>query len=188
VTSAASYPSAYARGMTPGMRGAIWLLMVLTVWGCHRSDLSSAGRVALERTGGSTFALVPTQGQPPFCLVYTVAANGLTRQLTMSAQNRSFECPAGQPIGRRQYRVPLSDGPVQVLVLFTSQSVNAGSVSQQLVEAPNRAQPSVLDLRLPGNAHLATVTFEPRDDVPIEVGSIVSPEDGGTGPLDGGAE
>lgn len=161
------------------MRGGVLLLVLAVSAGCPKPGPDESARVTLHRTGGSTFELEPGAGQPPYCLVYTVASNGLLRQLTMSAKNVSFACPAGQPIGKRQYRVPLSDGPVKVLVLFTSQEVHAGSVSQQLVEATDRLNPSVLNLRLPGNAVLATVPFEPSEDVPVAVGNIIGGSDAG---------
>jgi len=154
------------------------VLSALVAAGCTAPPTAPLHRVELRRTGGTTFELVPAAGQHPYCLAYTVTKSGLTRQLTMSAKNQSFECPASQPVGRHGYKVPLEDGPVKVLVLFTSQVVNAGSVSQQLVEASNRQALSGLSLRLPGAATLETVDFTPEQDQAAEVGGVVGADGG----------
>jgi hypothetical protein len=139
-----------------------------------------AARAEARRTGGTTFELVPAPGQHPYCLAFTVSRSGLTRQLTMSSKNLSFECPAGRPVGQHAFKVPLGEGPVRVYVLFTSQPVNAASVSQQLLDAPDRQAVSVMHLRLPGAATLEALDFAPDEDVAPEVGGLVGPGDGGT--------
>jgi len=152
-----------------------------------RTPASAPKRVALERTGGTTFKLVPAEGQLPYCLVYTVAPNGLTRQLTMSRLNQSFECPAGQPVGRRPFRVPLDEGPVKVHVIFTSRAVNAGSVSQQIMDADNRQSLQAMALRLPGNAAIETLDFVPEEDTAAEVGGLLGVDAGAPAPAPGDA-
>jgi hypothetical protein len=142
-------------------------------------------RVILERTGGTTFRLVPTEGQLPYCLVYTVNRSGLTRQLTMSPLNTSFECQPGQPIGKHPFRVPLDEGAVKIHVIFTSQPVNAGSVSQQILEAADRQALQVMNMRLPGHAAIETLDFLPEEDTPPTVGGVV--ERDGSVRLDAGA-
>ena len=137
-------------------------------------------RAEVRRTGSTTFELVPTPGQHPYCLAFTVSRGGPTRQLTMSSTNQSFECPAGQPVGEHAFKVPLAEGPVRVYVLFTSQPVNAASVSQQLLDAPDRQALSVMHLRLPGAATLEALDFAPAEDVAPELGALVGPGDGGT--------
>jgi hypothetical protein len=130
-------------------------------------------RATLSRTGGTTFELSPAEGQYPYCLVYTVTKAGLTRQLTMSRRNESFECPQGRSVGGHAYRVPLDEGPVKVYVLFTSQAVSAASVSQQLLEQKNRQRLSVMDMRLPGTATLEVLEFVPEGDVSATMGEIL---------------
>jgi hypothetical protein len=146
--------------------------------GCTAPPSAPPHRAELRRTGGTTFELVPTAGQYPFCLAYTVTKAGLTRQLTMSAKNQSFECPAAQPVGHHAFKVPLEDGPVKVMVFFTSQAVNAGSVSQQIIEASNRQQLTALNLRLPGSVAIDSLDFAPEQDVPAEVGGIIGADGG----------
>lgn len=160
------------------MRPTCLALLFLTLAACSKAPTPPPHRVTLERTGGTTFHLVPTADQHPFCLAWTFATTGPTRQLTMSPKNLSFECPAGQPIGRHDWRVPVTDGPVKVLVLFTSQAVNAGSVSQQLVEKGGAAKVSVMDLRLPGSATLEVLDFTPEADVAAQEGAVLGGDAG----------
>lgn len=162
------------------MRTVLLTIAALLALGCTEKPSPTANkRVVLERTGGTTFRLVPSDGQYPYCLAYTVNMTGLTRQLTMSRLNASFECKPGQPIGKHQFRVPLDEGPVKIHVIFTSQPVNAGSVSQQIMEADNRQVLKVMNMRLPGNAAIETLDFLPEEDTPAEVGTVVG-ADGGT--------
>jgi hypothetical protein len=152
---------------------------------CPDSKPAMITRAALNRTGGTTFEIVPTAEQFPYCLAYTVAQNGLTRQLTMSTKNTSFECPGGKPVAGHSFRVPMTDGPVKVIVLFTSQPVKAGSVSLQLLESANRQAINVMDLRLPGNASLEALEFTPEEDVAATVGQTLV-HDSGADEADGG--
>lgn len=162
------------------MRSRWALLGGLALFACTTpAPPASPARAEVRRTGGSTFELVPAPGQHPHCLAFTVSRGGLTRQLTMSSTNQSFECPAGQPVGQHAFKVPLNEGPVRVYVLFTSQPVNAASVSQQLLDAPDRQALSVMHLRLPGAAALEALDFAPAEDVAPEVGGLVGPADGG---------
>jgi hypothetical protein len=158
------------------------LLLVTT--GCAKSPADSAKRAQLRVTGGTTFELVPSEGQLEHCLAYTVSGSGLTRQLTMSRKNESFHCPAGQRIGGHAFKVPLGEGPVRVYVLFTSHPVNAGSVSQQLLDAPDRQALTAMDLRLPGAAALEALDFVPEEDVAAVVGEPLGIDAGAS--IDGG--
>lgn len=159
------------------MRFVLSLALVTLVSACSK-PAAPAKRVALNRTNGTTFELVPSEGQGQYCLAYTVSTSGLVRQLTMSKTNMSFECPAGRNIGRHPFRVPLNEGPVKVYVLFTSQPVNAGSVSQQIIDADNRQALSAMNLRLPGSASLETLDFVPTEDVVAEVGGVIGGDAG----------
>lgn len=147
--------------------------------GCTEKTASTPQkRVTLERTGGTTFRLVPGEGQLPYCLAYTVNMTGLTRQLTMSRLNESFECKAGQPIGKHPFRVPFDEGSVKVHVIFTSQPVNAGSVSQQIMDADDRQALKVMNMRLPGNAAIETLDFLPEEEASPTMGGVVEPDGG----------
>ncbi len=141
-----------------------------------------AGRAELRRVSGTGFELVPAEKQHPYCLVFTISANGVIRQLTMSRDNVSYACPAGKPVGGHSYRVPLDEGTVKVHVLFSSQRVNAASVAQQLLDLRERAQINSIDLRLPGNATIETLSFVPETDSPPPLGGVV----GADGMIDAG--
>jgi hypothetical protein len=157
----------------------LWLgaALVILLGACDRKT-ESVDRVRLQRTGGSTFELIPAANQLEHCLVFTVAKKGgLTRQLTMSKKNMSFDCPADKPIGRHAFRVPMTDGEVRVLVLFTSVQVPAGPIAEQLLEMRERPNFNAMDLRLPGNATLEFHEFAPEEDTPAEVGSILGNKD-----------
>lgn len=162
------------------MRPSFLAALCLSVLGCEKPAPSAPTRASLTRVGGTTFQLVPGEGQLPYCLAYTVSKAGLTRQLTMSRSNQSFDCPAGKPVGNRSFKVPLGEGPVKVFVFFTSQPVNAASVSQQILDASDRQALSVMNMRLPGKASLDVLEFAPEEDVAPQVGGLVE--------LDGGAE
>ncbi|MDP1822826.1 MAG: hypothetical protein Q8L48_06280 [Archangium sp.] len=169
------------------MRSLLIVGLLLTALACEKPAPAITKRAAIARTGGTTFEIVPTEGQYPHCLVYTVSRSGLTRQLTMSRSNLSYDCVAGRPIGGHSYKVPLNEGPVRVFVFFTTQAVNAASVSQQILDAPDRQALSVMNMRLPGQAHLEVLDFTPEEDVAPEVGGLVGIDAGAASPpADGG--
>ena len=143
-----------------------------------------AKRASIARTGGTTFEIVPSEGQYPFCIAYTVSRSGLTRQLTMSRSNQSYECAAGRPVGGHAYRVPFNEGPVRIFVFFTTQAINAASISQQILDAPDRQTLSMMNMRLPGQGHLEVLEFTPEEDVAPEVGALIEVDAGA--PADGG--
>ncbi len=130
----------------------------------ERAPAPRPPRVALERTGGASFRLIPAEGQLPHCLAYTVSRAGLTRQLTMSPRNEAFECPGGAAVGGGSFRVPAAEGPVKVHVVFTSQPVSAATVTEQLLEAGDRQRLDAMNLRLPGRAAVETLDFQPTAD------------------------
>lgn len=170
------------------MRSLLIALLLLGAVACEKPAVTPARRALINRTGGTTFEILPTQGQYGYCLAYTVSRSGLTRQLTMSRSNQSYECAAGRPIGGHAYKVPLNEGPVRVFVFFTSQAVNAASVSQQILDATDRQSLSLMNMRLPGQAHLEVLDFSPEQDVAAEVGRLVVPDAGVAAPAeaDGG--
>jgi hypothetical protein len=160
--------------------------VALLLTACPAAKPSATKRVTLLRTGGTTFELVPEEDQFPYCLAYTVSRSGLTRQLTMSPSNNSWMCPAGGPIGHHAFKVPVNEGPVRVYVLFTTQPVTAGAVSQQLLDASDRQHINVMDLRLPGNAALESLDFVPEEDVAPTEGERLHDADAGVEPAHGG--
>lgn len=162
------------------MRSLLIAGLLVAAVACEKpSSPPAARRASLARTGGTTFEILPAEGQHGYCLAYTVSRSGLTRQLTMSRSNQSYECAAGRPIGGHAYKMPLNEGPVRVYVFFTSQAVNAASVSQQILDATDRQALTLMNMRLPGQASLEVLDFTPEQDIAAEVGALVEP-DGGT--------
>jgi hypothetical protein len=157
-----------------------WVLCAtVAMASCAREGEALKGRADVRRTGGTTFELVPGSGQLPYCLAFTHAQKGVTRQLTMSSTDLSFDCPAGKAVGGRAFKVPLDEGPVKLHVLFSSERINAASVAEQLLEQKDLASISVMDLRLPGRAALETLEFVPEADVAPAEGQVVR-RDAGT--------
>lgn len=161
------------------MRSLLIAVLLVAAVACEK-PASSGGtkRAVIRRTGGTTFEIVPTEKQYGYCLAYTVSASGLTRQLTMSRRNQSYECAAGRPIGGHAFKVPINEGPVRVYVFFTSHAVNAASVSQQILDAADRQALSLMNMRLPGQAHLEVLDFTPEEDIAPRVGALVEVDAG----------
>ncbi len=138
------------------------VLVCLACLSCQKAADPTAApprRATLKPLTATSFELIPEPGQAPYCLAYTVSAKGVIRLLTMSADNLSFECPAGEPIGHHPYRVPETEPTVKVLVLFTSQQISSTTVSAQLLDANRAASLTAMDLRLPGQAALELLDF-----------------------------
>src|SRR5260370_26113216 len=68
-------------------------------------------RAELRKISGNSVRVIPAPGQLPYCLVFTLSATGVIRQLTMEGENLSLDCPAGEPIGGGRFRVASVHGP-----------------------------------------------------------------------------
>lgn len=131
-------------------------------------------RVEVKRLTGSTMEVIPTEGQMPYCLVFTISDTGTVRQLTMNGQNKSVKCEAGQPIGNHAYRVPVGEGAVRVHVFFSDRKLEAGSVAQQIYElASTNPKFTVLDLRLPGDVRSESLEFQPQPEEAVATGEVI---------------
>ncbi len=146
-------------------------------------------RVEMRTLGGNSAQLIPTPGQLPYCLVFTIAASGIIRQLTMSHDDRSISCAADKPIGGVRYRFPISEGRVRIFVLFSDRKLDAGSVAEQVVEKGSSPQLSATDLRVPGRVNVEVLECSPMAESEPSVGTVVSrrgeSRDGGSA-VDGG--
>jgi hypothetical protein len=154
-----------------------WAVAVLAlVAGCtQESKQGPSARAQIRKVSGSTMEIVPSDGQLPYCLVYTVSQKGVIRQLTMTRENRSIKCDSGRPIANTSFRVPTQEGPVKVYVFFSDQRVQAGSVAQQLFELQGRQRVTAMDFRLPGQAFVEMLEFTPEEgDAPV-IGGVVTP-------------
>jgi hypothetical protein len=172
------------------MRSLLIAGLLVGAVACEKPSTVPSRRANIARTGGTTFEIIPSEGQYGYCLAYTVSRSGLTRQLTMSRSNQSYECAAGRPIGGHAYKMPLNEGPVRVYVFFTSQAVNAASISQQILDANDRQALTLMNMRLPGQANLEVLDFTPEEDIAAEVGALVEADAGVAAPalpsVDGG--
>lgn len=154
-----------------------WAVAVLALGaGCTDEPRSGPpARAQLRKVSGSTMEIVPTEGQLPYCLVYTMSQKGVIRQLTMTRENRSIKCDAGKPVAHTSFRVPVQEGPVKVYIFFSDQRIQAGSVAQQLVEMQGRERMTAMDFRLPGQAFLEVLEFTPEEGGAPITGTVVAP-------------
>jgi hypothetical protein len=175
-----------------------WAVAVLAlVAGCTQDNKQAPpARAQLRKVSGSTMEIVPSEGQLPYCLVYTVSQKGVIRQLTMTRENRSIKCDSSRPIANTSFRVPAQEGPVKVYVFFSDQRVQAGSVAQQLFELQGRPRVTAMDFRLPGQAFVEMLEFIPEESEPPVTGGVVTPagevepgtaDEGGTEEMTGSA-
>ncbi|HET9035300.1 MAG TPA: hypothetical protein VFN45_03820, partial [Myxococcaceae bacterium] len=78
---------------------------------CTRSA-APTHRVELRRISGDTLQIIPSEGQLPYCLVFTQSEKGVIRQLTISKTNNSVKCEPGEPVLGQTYKIPAEEGPV----------------------------------------------------------------------------
>jgi hypothetical protein len=161
----------------------LWAVAVLVLGIACTGDKGKSGppaRAELRKVSGSTIEIVPTDGQLPYCLVYTVSQKGIIRQLTMTRENRSIKCDSGRPIANASFRVPTQEGPVKIYIFFSDQRVQAGSVAQQLMDIQNKERMTAMDFRLPGQAFVEMLEFTPEEGGAPLTGEVVGPGGEGT--------
>lgn len=152
----------------------------LFLTGCPQGTTGKAPsqeRAELRVLNGSTLEVAPTEGQLPYCLLFTIAETGkppIIRQLTMTHENKSVPCEANRAIGGISYKIPIEEGKIRILVFFSDSKLSAGSVAQQIYElAANNPRWNTLDLRLPGKVFVETLDFDPQPDRPVAAGVVV---------------
>ena len=151
-----------------------WAVAVLALGvGCSKGSEAPPTRAQVRKVSGSTMEVVPTEGQLPYCLLYTVSQKGVIRQLTMTRENRSIKCDANKPIANTSFRIPAQEGPVHVYIIFTNERVQAGSVAQQLFELQGRDRVTGMDFRLPGQASVERLDFTPEEGGTPVTGGVV---------------
>lgn len=153
-----------------------WALVVLALGsGCtENAKKPLPPRAEIRSLGGSTVEIIPAAEQLPYCLVYTISERGVLRQLTMTPENRSIPCEAGQPIANTRFRIPADEGKVKAVIVFSDQLINAGSVAEQLQDLKGRERITALDMRLPGRAFVETLEFQPTADSPSNTGETAN--------------
>jgi hypothetical protein len=152
-----------------------WALAVLVFGtGCTESPKQApAPRAEIRSLGGSTVEVLPTAGQFPYCLMYTISERGVMRQLTMTRENRSIKCETGKPIANTSFRIPANEGKVKAYVIFSNERIPAGPVTQQLYELKGRERISALDMRLPGRVFVEMLEFAPREEGTPVTGGVI---------------
>jgi hypothetical protein len=146
--------------MNATRRFALLLGSSLLACACENRAVPVTHRVELRPTSGELVELVPKEGSPPYCLVYSIAEHGTIRQLTMNDENESFDCPPGVPIGNIAFRIPKKEGKARIYAIFSDQKLSAATVAQQINDlgTPNF---STLDLRVPGKAVSDVIEYTP---------------------------
>jgi hypothetical protein len=153
------------------IRHVVAAVVVAGLCACARSGTSTQ-RVELRRISGDTLQIIPSEGQLPYCLAFTHSGKGVVRQLTMSKNNTSVKCNAGEPVLGQAYRIPVEEGPVKIHVFFSDQRLEAASVANQLNEM---SSPSFnpIDFRLPGRVVVETLDFIPSESAEPAPGQLV---------------
>ncbi len=162
----------HPRGAQMNRLGAGIASLILVLAACPEKQ-SPPRRAELRKLSGISVRIIPAPGQLPYCLVFTLSATGVIRQLTMEGENLSLECPAGKPIGGVSYRFPISEGTVRIYILFSDRRLNAGSIAPQIVEKAGAPYLNVTDLRLPGRANAEVLEFTPTVEGEPKVGTLV---------------
>jgi hypothetical protein len=130
--------------------------------GCDGGSPQAPRRAEIRPVGPATIEIIPTPGQLDHCLVYTESEKGVIRQLTMSFEDQSVACEAGQPIGGEKYKIPVKEGKVRAYVIFSDRPLKGSSVAAQLNEAwSNKRTLTAMDLRAPGQVAIETLEFTP---------------------------
>jgi len=138
---------------------------------CSRSN-APTHRAELRRISGDTVQIIPSEGQLPYCLVFTQSEKGVIRQLTISKSNMSVKCDPAEPVLGQTYKVPAEEGPVKVQVFFSDQRLEAASVANQLNEMSSPSF-SPIDFRLPGQVVVESIDFIPTQSGEPVPGQLV---------------
>lgn len=150
-------------------------LTLVAMVACTKSPSTptQSERVRIVTLGGNQVEIVPTEGQLPYCHVFTRSDTGVLRQLTMTHDNLSLPCPANEPIGDVTFRIPEEEGPVTFMVLFSDQQVNGASIGLQLYDLPKDQPVTGLNLRAQGQIVTALVPFTPGEPNASATGGLV---------------
>lgn len=150
------------------------VIALLAFVGCSEEKKTASRRFELKKISDSTFEILPTAAQLPYCLAFTTSEKGTTRQLTMTHENKSLRCDPGAPVAGLRFRAPVDEGTVNVHVLFSDQKLSAASVGQQMFELASSGKPiAVMDLRMPGHVQTETQQFKPEEERAGSVGAVV---------------
>lgn len=144
------------------MKAAIVALAFgVCLFGCSKSESAArTTRVTLVQNSPTSFELVASEGQPPYCHVFTVGTRGGIRQHTSTEDGLSPECPAGATLGDAAIHVAANSGKTKVYVIFSDRPLEGGPIALQIQEFVDQKQPVMaVDLRAPGRVVVETLEF-----------------------------
>ncbi|MFP2924984.1 hypothetical protein ACLESO_07150 [Pyxidicoccus sp. 3LG] len=156
--------------------------VALCTTSCDGKKSDRPARASLRKTGAATVEVVPSEGQLPYCMLYTVSEKGVIRQLTLTRENRSIRCDPNRPVANTSFRIPVQEGKVRMYIFFSDERIPAGPVAQQLYDLRGQDRINAMDLRLPGRVFVETLEFSPEDAAPPVTGAVV----GSHGEVDAG--
>ena len=149
--------------MRRGKGTLAWLgLAVALGLRCKDAPQAPLHKIEVRKTSGDQVELVPLAGVPRNCLVFTISASGVARQLTMNAEQTSFDCEAGKRIGNESFRIPAREGKVRIFAVFSDQKLAAPPLAEQVNELGGQPGFTGLDLRAPGHLVTDLVEFVPE--------------------------
>ncbi|MCP3145064.1 hypothetical protein [Pyxidicoccus xibeiensis] len=158
-------------------------MVAVALWtSCDGKKSDRPTRAQLRKTGAATVEVVPSDGQLPYCMLYTVSEKGVIRQLTLTRENRSIRCDANRPVANTSFRIPVQEGKVRMYIFFSDERIPAGPVAQQLYDLRGQERINAMDLRLPGRVFVETLEFSPEEAAPTVTGAVV----GAQGEVDAG--
>src|SRR5438477_8736390 len=106
--------------MRRGAPAFVWLALGSALGpGCKDAPLSPSHKIEVRRVAGDQIEIVPLAGTPTNCLVFTISASGVVRQLTMNADQTSLDCEPGTRIGKESFRIPAREGKVRIFAVFS---------------------------------------------------------------------
>ena len=166
------------------MRRMLAVIALAWVVGCTPSKAPTTKRAELQEVGAATVKFIPAENQPPYCLLFTVSAKGVVRQLTMNRENTSVPCEAGKPIGGVEYRIPPAEGKIRAHLIFSDRKLEAAPMARQVHElASQNPNFMALDLRAPGQVMIETLEFTPMiEGEGFTIQADGTPEDAGAQP------
>ena len=149
--------------MRRGAQALVWLALGSALGpSCKDAPLSPSHKIEVRRVAGDQIEIVPLAGTPTNCLVFTISASGVVRQLTMNAEQTSLDCEPGKQIGREPFRIPAREGKVRIFAVFSDQKLAAGPIAEQVNELGGKPGFTGLDLRAPGHVVTDLVEFAPE--------------------------
>lgn len=154
-------------------RWSVVLAAVALCAGCSGKNDDRPARAQLRKTGAATVEVVPSEGQLPYCMLYTVSEKGVIRQLTLTRENRSIKCDPNRPVANTSFRIPAQEGKVRMYIFFSDERIPAGPVAQQLYDLRGQDRINAMDLRLPGRVFVETLEFSPEEAAPPVTGGVV---------------